>query len=130
MDIHTDSHRVRRLEIVETGRRRRWSREEKVRIVEESLAGPRLASSTARRHGISNQLMFAWRRAYREGRFGDADVTAFVPAIVIPEPTSEHARSGNGCIEVVTTKGHRIIINRDVDVALLLRIVQGLEGLS
>ena len=69
MDILTDSHQITRLEIVDTGRRRRWSESEKVRIVEESLSAPRLASATARRHGIFNQLLFAWqglsRRAAR-----------------------------------------------------------------
>jgi transposase len=54
------------LEVVDTGRRRRWSDDEKRRTVEESHSGPRQVSSTARRHGISNALMFAWRKAYRE----------------------------------------------------------------
>jgi hypothetical protein len=31
---------VERLEVVDTGRRRRWSEEEKLRIVAESLSGP------------------------------------------------------------------------------------------
>ena len=50
--------------------RRRWSAAEKLRIVEESFSAPRLASATARRHGISNQLLFAWRKVC-EGRLGD-----------------------------------------------------------
>ena len=58
MDILTASHHVRRLEIVETGRRRRWSLEKKLEIVGESLAGRGGASATARRHGISNMLLF------------------------------------------------------------------------
>src|SRR6266404_3272361 len=66
MDILTDSRQVRRLEIVETGRRRRWSAAEKLRIVEESFSGPRLVSATARHHGLSKQLLFSWRKAYRE----------------------------------------------------------------
>ena len=67
MDDLTDTRHINRLEIVDTGRRRRWSAAEKLRIVEESFSAPRLASATARRHGISNQLLFAWRKAYREG---------------------------------------------------------------
>ena len=71
MDDVTDTRHINRLEIVDTGRRRRWSAAEKLGIVEESFSGPRLASATARRHGISNQLLFAWRKAYREGQLGD-----------------------------------------------------------
>jgi len=36
MDGISDSHQVRRLEVVETGRRRRWTDSEKLRIVQES----------------------------------------------------------------------------------------------
>jgi hypothetical protein len=43
MDSHTISA-LNRLEVVETGRRRRWSEEEKARIVLESLSGPRLVA--------------------------------------------------------------------------------------
>jgi transposase len=68
MDIDRDSVQVSRLEVVNTGRRRRWSAFEKLRIVEASLSGPRQASATARRHDISNSLLFKWRKAYREGR--------------------------------------------------------------
>ena len=82
MDILTDSHRVTRLEVVDTGRRRRWTDEEKLRIVEESFSAPRLVSATARRNGISNALLFAWRKAYRERPRGA--VAGFVPAIVAP----------------------------------------------
>jgi len=46
---------------VETGRRRRWSEDEKLRIVAESLSGSRLVSSTARRYGISRSLLTTWR---------------------------------------------------------------------
>ena len=52
MDSHTDSV-LNRLDVVETVRRRRWSEDEKERIVLESMAGPRLISATARRHGIA-----------------------------------------------------------------------------
>ena len=126
MDDLTDTRHISRLEIVDTGRRRRWSGSEKLRIVEESFSGPRLASATARRHGISNQLLFAWRKAYREGRLGD--VAGFVPALVVEQPETA---SKPGCrrIEIVSANGRRVIVNCGVDVELLLRIVRGLETL-
>ena len=62
MDSHTDSlRRVQRLDVVENGRRRRWSVDEKLRIVPESLPGPRLVSATARRHRISRLLLLEGR---------------------------------------------------------------------
>jgi transposase len=131
MDILTDSHRVRRLEVVETGRRRRWSDAEKLRIVEESVSGPRLVSATARHHGISNQLLFSWRKAYREGRLGGCQVDGFVPARIVSElqSTTERTAPATGTLEVVTANGRRVIVDHNVDVAVLLRIMRGLETL-
>src|SRR4029077_15109005 len=83
MDDLTDTRHISRLEIVDTGRRRRWSAAEKLRIVAESFSAPRRASATARRHGISNQLLFAWRKAYREVWL--SDIPGFVPAMIVPE---------------------------------------------
>ena len=95
MDILTDSRRVNRLEVVETGRRRRWSDVEKLRIVEESFSGPRLVSETARRHGLSKQLLFSWRKAYREGQLGRSrcQVDGFVPARIVSEFPSTTERA-------------------------------------
>src|SRR5271168_4882028 len=57
---------VRRIELITgIGRRRRWSREDKARIVVESLAGGVSVSEVARRHGLSPQQLFAWRHAAR-----------------------------------------------------------------
>lgn len=46
----------------EDGRRRHWSDEDKIRIVEESLPGYRQGSATARRYGISRSRLSIWRR--------------------------------------------------------------------
>lgn len=127
MDILTDTRHISRLEIVDTGRRRRWSDSEKLRIVEESFSGPRLASATARRHGISNQLLFAWRRTYREGRLGD--ITGFVPAVITSDQPGKGARADCRQIEIVSANDRHVIVDHDVDVEKLLRIIRGLETL-
>src|SRR5215204_4958813 len=106
-----------RLEIVETGRRGRWSEDEKARIVLESLAGPRLVSLTARRHGISRSQLLAWRRTLRPERSEAGPVPGFVPAVIVPEPpTGVTSKTGLGCatsgddrIEIVLGRGRRVI---------------------
>jgi len=52
---------------VGVGRRRRWSDQAKGRIVAESYAPGAIVSEVARRHGISPQHLFAWRKAARAG---------------------------------------------------------------
>jgi transposase len=128
MDILTDSRQISRLDVVDTGRRRRWTDAKKLRIVEESFSGPRLASETARRHCVSKQLVFAWRRLYREGRLGGG-VSGFVPATIAPEPAAQAYERGHGRIEIVSANGRRIIVDGDVDVDVVLRVVRGLEAL-
>ena len=58
-------YKGKRLEIVETGRRRRWSEDEKLKIVMESLQYPGQMTVTARRYGISRSQLYLWRRAFR-----------------------------------------------------------------
>src|ERR1700724_3441666 len=68
MDSDRRSTQVERVEGVDTGRGRRWSEDEKLKIVLESLQTPRQISATARRYGISRSLLIRWRRAFRAER--------------------------------------------------------------
>ncbi len=63
----------------DVGRRRHWSDEDKIRIVEESFRGHRQGSATARRYGISRSLLSTWRRMYRDGTL--AAEGRFVPLV-------------------------------------------------
>ena len=57
---------VRRIELITgTGCRRRWSTDDKARIVMESLEPGVSVSDVARRHGLSPQQLFTWRRKAR-----------------------------------------------------------------
>ena len=125
MDMDRDSEQFSRMSVVELGRRRRWTVAEKVRIVEESLSGQRRASATARRHDITNSLLFKWRKAYREDGLGGAAVAVFVPAVVVAsEGEVEGAPSpAGGRMEIVGADGRRIDVGADVDAAALGRVL-------
>jgi transposase len=57
---------VRRIELITgTGRRRRWSDDDKARIILESLSPSSCVSEVARRNGMSPQQLFGWRRQAR-----------------------------------------------------------------
>jgi transposase len=117
-----DRPEVTRLEVVETGRRRRWTEEEKLRIVTESLSGLRMGSVTARRYGIARSLLATWRR-----RFGvqAAGASRFVPAVVVPERATSSSPSSR--MEIVAANGRRVIVDVGVDVAALSRVLDVLE---
>src|SRR6185295_10429851 len=123
MDSHTISA-LNRLEVVETGRRRRWSEEEKARIVLESMSEPRLVAATARRYGLSRSLLVTWRRDLVANRAKSE--AGFVRAVVAedrPVPSaalssrSAPALSTEQRIEVELTSGRRVIVDAGVRVA-------------
>lgn len=58
------------------GRRRQWSSDDKARIVVESLKPGANVSEVARRHGMSPQQLFAWRREARAMFAETGEVTA------------------------------------------------------
>jgi transposase len=127
MDSHKYSTQVERLEVVETGRRRRWSDDEKLRIVIESLRTPRAISSTARRHGISRSLLMTWQRSFRpEPTAPEVHRAGFAPVIVAESEPVVTAAPLKGRMVIIVGKG-RVIVDAGVDAAALARVLQVLE---
>ena len=118
-------------------RRRSWSDEEKVRIVEESLRGHRQGSATARRLGVSRSLLTRWRSEYRAGRLGSVRPTfsavmvaaSAPPAPVCEAPRTEVVAAGTeATIEIVLPNGRRMIVAASIDPVVLARLLPILEG--
>ena len=86
---------VRRFEVI-TGvvGRRRWSADDRARILEETLTPGAVVSEVARRHGLTQQQLFTWRR---EARKAAETLPVFVPAVVErtgPEASEKPRRRG------------------------------------
>lgn len=64
---YEDGDRIGRTDVLGVERRRRWTPEEKVRIVEETYLPGHSVSLIARRHGIAGNLLFTWRRLMAQG---------------------------------------------------------------
>jgi transposase len=129
MDSDKRSAQVERLEVVETGRRRRWSEGEKLKIVLESLQSPRQVAATARRYGISRSLLLRWRQLFRPEPNESAEQPAgFVPARVVP---ASGAAPGSvkpaGAIVIEFAAGVRMRITGAVDAATLKAAVAALS---
>jgi transposase len=119
-------------EITSVERRRRWSRDEKLRIVGESARPGRTASQVAREHGIAPGQLFTWRRqllseAIASGVAGDD----FMPVQIVgerspgtPTPTS----AGVHAIEIRLANGIVIAVSNGVEVEPLRRVLAALAG--
>jgi transposase len=128
MDSHKRSTQLERLEVVETGRRRRWSDDEKLRIVTESFEAPRAISSTARRHGISRSLLMTWRRAFGpEPISAQSEQSGFARVVLAAEVEPAVAATPSGRMVIVVGRDRRVIVDAGVDAAALARVLQVLE---
>ena len=84
---------AQRLEIFTgAGRRRAWTAEEKAAIVAESVEDGAVVSHVARRHGLTPQQLFAWRRQARRGTEVDVATPAFTPIVVAAPSAGAVAR--------------------------------------
>lgn len=128
-----------------SGRRRRWTDDEKKRIVAESEAPGSSVSIVARRHDLNANMLFTWRRELRQRESGAAvDQAAFIPAIIATdEPGADQpaaarrerrtsmedgaARRLSGLMEIVLAGGSRVIVDRGVSAAALARVIGVLE---
>lgn len=122
-----------KIEVLGTEHRRRWSLQDKLQIVEETLQPGVKVSEVARRHGLAPSVVFTWRRLAREGRLGDIG-SAFMPVEITPVPVQAPPMGSSprrtGLIEIVLRHGRRIRVDREVDAEALRRVLQVVEGLA
>ena len=80
--------RARRLEVFTgAGRRRTFPADEKAAIVAESYAPGRTVCGVGRRHGLTPDQLFTWRRLARRARLPVQEPPVrFVPAVVEASP--------------------------------------------
>jgi transposase len=128
---------VRRLEVITgTGRRRRFSEDFKAGIVEETLVPGAIISEVARRHGLTPQQVFTWRRQARQPAAGtDSETPRFVPAVVVaPLPARGGRRkrtrqvdrtSGNIEVEI---EGVTVRIGRGAEAKTVVAVLRALKA--
>ncbi|SEC57905.1 transposase [Rhizobiales bacterium GAS191] len=115
-------------------RRRRWSVEEKLSIVAEACAEGINLSDVARRHDITRQHIYQWRRELRDkGLLSDARCV-FVPVDVAGDeahrdiigagPGTERAHR----VEIGLRNGRSVRVAADVPEAILHRIIRIAEA--
>lgn len=113
--------------VYEADMRRRWSEEEKLAIVEESKTAP--VARVAKKHGVAVSLLFRWRKmqGIRVRRRALSPPNGFV-RVALPAPVEADDSHRGHAIEIVLGSGRRVIVGRDVDGAVLKRVIAALEA--
>ena len=96
-------------------RRRRWSGEEKARIVAEATAPAARVADLARRHGVSRSLIYTWRREASQGLSGDG-VGAVLPElvpVVVSGAGSEPPEAAREKRRACSTEARNILATRE-----------------
>jgi transposase len=139
LDHMLEPKAVHRLEVITgTGRRRRFSDDDKARIVEETLVPGAVVSAVARRHGLTPQQLFSWRGQARQPVAAIVEAPPlFVPAVVESAPGSEQpssrprrTRKGSwsaGLIEV-EIGGVAVRIGRGADPKTIMAVIRALKA--
>jgi transposase len=125
-----------RVEIFRGQPRRRWSEEDKRRLVAETLMPGETVRAVARRHGVNTSQLFTWRKRLR-GQVDLPVASAPAPMFTAVEiaPFDETSRMGEaaakatapvGLIEVELPRGGRVRICGDVEPALVTAALRAL----
>jgi transposase len=123
---------------VRVERRRRWSIEQKLGVVRETLEPGAIAKAVAERHGISTGLLYTWRKQMLA-----TAMTGFMPVQVAPDASAPRLAAPvdppidpapardvipGGLIEVQWSSGVRVGVHGNVDVKLLRIVLAELGG--
>ena len=112
------------------GRRRRWTAQEKGRIVAETLNAGVSVAEIARRHDMSSQHLFNWVRAAKEGRLvlPAEEGAAFVPVVAT---STEMRKAPNAAASMSIEIGIRDFVVRAVpgiDMRLLIDVLRAVKA--
>jgi transposase len=113
-------------------RRRRWSLDEKMRIVAEAAAPGSSVSEVARRHDISRQNIYQWRCELKHKAVQPTGKAVFLPV----EVTEDEPGLGAGCggdapghpVEIGLRSGRTLRFAADLPDRVLMRLIRVAEA--
>jgi len=113
-------------------RRRRWSTEEKLQILSEVGVEGATVSDVARRHAITRQHLYQWRREMRDKRMVPGEEAQFLPLELAATPP--HSGTCRACpandrpVEIGLRNGRMVRAAADLPENLLMRAIRIAES--
>jgi transposase len=120
---------VRQEILVGVERRRRWSDEQKLRILAEVGVHGAGVSEVARRHDISRQHIYQWRHEMRRKSAQGEEPTVLLPVNVLPEPGLRQRPGRGEClVEIRLANGRGLCVDAAFPDAALQRLIRVVES--
>ncbi len=126
--------------ITSVERRRRWSREDKERLVAACLEPDAVISEIARVAGIHVSQLFRWRKELCQVDGPSAGSASMLVPVIMSEtapagspttpepPTPSHSRRKRNDVTVDLGRGRRVRVDSDIDTEALGRILDVVLG--
>ncbi|HLV06840.1 MAG TPA: transposase [Croceibacterium sp.] len=103
-------------------RRRRWSAEARLEILNEAFAPGACVSDVARRHDVATGLIYTWRRKFRQ----DLAEPGFAEAVVADAPLAAAAPPGAALV-IELSGGRRVSIAASAPPGLASAVLKALR---
>lgn len=113
--------------------RRKWSPEEKRRLVALTHEPGASVALVARRHDMNANLLFNWRRNLGRQALALSDQSgamAFAPIEVVPEPHANERAVAAGLMEIELPGGAQVRVDVQVDELALRRVLAALKAVA
>jgi transposase len=131
--------------------RRKYSLDFKLKVLQEAMAPGASIAAVALRHNMNTNVVFRWRKLFREGRltgepgtekknlpapvFAPVRVVPDVPALptsakpeMVPEPKSPMKKTG--VMAITLPGGFTLRVDADIDEAALRRVLKAVRDLA
>lgn len=115
--------------------RKRRSAAEKRLIVEQALEPGASVAQVARAHGLNANVVFHWRRLYREGKLAVEPIqgmkllpVSIAEREIVERPPEEAVSPSCGSIHIELPGEVRITVEGHADAAAIRAVLEGLRG--
>ncbi len=120
------------IEVLGVERRRRWPDAVKLAILAEVNTGGRSLADVARRHDVTRQHIYQWRREFKiRGLLPGSDAPTFLPVELAPstDTASPGAAGTSGSdIAIVLSGGRQLRCRETIADTILVRLIRAIEA--
>ena len=108
-------------------KRRKWSEEERQRIVQASLKAGTAVDAVARAYGVNASQIYDWRKEYRQ-RKQESKRSVLLPVQVAEGVPAAAPGAKQECSVVIEARSVRVTVSGCIEAAVICRLLECLAG--